>query len=415
MDKRVPIQVFSETGILRGVITHRPGLEVENMTPGNAEKALYSDILNLKVANKEYADFHKALSMHAQTYEVQDLFSDILEEESTKESLVRQICKLESKESLIDYLLELPANELARQLFEGVVIKRDSLTNFLEQDRYALSPLPNFYFMRDASMSVWNEVLIGKMANQVRDRESLIMKSIFDHHKVLKNGVINPLDAKHQDPLKMTVEGGDVQIANENTLCIGMGSRTTSQSIDYLIEHFKQSREDFNIIVQELPHKPESFIHLDMVFTFLNSNEVMAYEPIMLRPNSHHTILIQIRSGKATFTYKSTILEALKECGMDMQPLLCGGKDEWSQEREQWHSGCNFFSVAPGKIFGYGRNVHTMEELSAHGYAILPAADVAQGKINIADYKKYCVAIEGSELARGGGGCRCMTMPIYRD
>jgi len=39
--------VHSEIGKLEGVIIHTPGSEVENMTPENAERALYSDILTI--------------------------------------------------------------------------------------------------------------------------------------------------------------------------------------------------------------------------------------------------------------------------------------------------------------------------------------------------------------------------------
>ena len=45
----------SEIGKLQGVIIHTPGPEVENMTPTNAERALYSDILNLSVAREEFS------------------------------------------------------------------------------------------------------------------------------------------------------------------------------------------------------------------------------------------------------------------------------------------------------------------------------------------------------------------------
>ena len=41
--------INSEIGKLEGVIIHTPGPEVENMTPENAERALYSDILNLSI------------------------------------------------------------------------------------------------------------------------------------------------------------------------------------------------------------------------------------------------------------------------------------------------------------------------------------------------------------------------------
>lgn len=51
------INVHSEIGKLEGVIIHLPGAEVENMTPENAERALYSDILNLSVALPEYNNF----------------------------------------------------------------------------------------------------------------------------------------------------------------------------------------------------------------------------------------------------------------------------------------------------------------------------------------------------------------------
>ena len=57
------VNVTSEIGKVKGVIIHTPGKEVENMTPRNAERALYSDILNLSVIDREYSSFkiHKGL------------------------------------------------------------------------------------------------------------------------------------------------------------------------------------------------------------------------------------------------------------------------------------------------------------------------------------------------------------------
>lgn len=72
------------------------------------------------------------------------------------------------------------------------------------------------------------------------------------------------------------------------------------------------------------------------------------------------------------------------------------------------------FALGPGKVIGYARNVHTIHELNKHGFEVLAAADICSNKVNVNDYKKYVVTLDGNELPRGGGGARCMTMPFAR-
>ena len=425
MSKIVEVNVQSEIGKLNGVILHTPGEEVENMTPENAERALYSDILNLSIARKEYKQLSEVLGKITKTYQVKDLLTNILKDDAIKLEVLNRIEKIEPfiaevtpKGSIKDQLLDEDAENLARLLIEGVEMKRATLTKFLNKDWYDLRPLHNFFFTRDASMSMYNEVLIGRMANAVRDREAIIMQSIFDFTPGFNTKTLS-LNTE-SDPLrKLTIEGGDVQIARDDILVIGNGMRTSTRAIDALMYNFINRNEDKvqHILVQELPHSPESFIHLDMVFTFLDKDKCMVYEPLIMSPGNYQTVHIKIQHGKLiSIRREKTLLHALKKLGMDLEPVYCGGEDEtWNMEREQWHSGANFFCVAPGKVLGYARNNYTVEAMNNVGFEIIRANDVISNKVDLSKYEKYMITIEGSELPRGGGGARCMTMPINRD
>lgn len=409
------VNVTSEIGELKGVIIHTPGTEVENMTPQNVERALYSDILNLSVASEEYAEFSGVLSKLTSTYEVSNLLEEVLTDEKAKFTLVEAICKNESVTGLSERLLTCGTKELSRFLIEGVPIVYDSLTNYLSIERYSLQPLHNFFFTRDAAITIRDSVLIAKMSSNVRLRESIIMETIFNHHPKLKSKTINPLNSLKYLP-DIKIEGGDLLVARQDILLSGIGTRTSTQGIDFLIDHFKERKEKQHIIVQELPDSPESFIHLDMVFTFLDKDSCMIYEPVVLNKHDYQTVHIIIDGGKVTIFEEDNIITALDKLGIHLQPLLCGGsKDSWVQEREQWHSGANFFAVAPGKVMGYARNSYTIEELNKNGFAVLPADEIISGKINPDDYNKFVVTVIGDELSRGGGGCRCMTMPVLRE
>lgn len=424
MTKYVEVDVRSEIGELEGVILHTPGSEVENMTPENAERALYSDILNLAVARDEYKQLSGVLGEIAETYQVKDLLANVLADEKAKEAIIDKVCAMEphigvkgNTYCVKDFLLDQAPKDLASLLIEGVPLKRDNLTKFLSKERYAMRPLHNFFFTRDASMSVQNEVLIGKMANSVRDRESLIMQAIFDYTPGFKAKTVNPIESSIMDP-KCMIEGGDVLIARDDILIIGNGTRTTTEGIDFILAQLLSQKEQKqrHILVQELPSHPESFIHLDMVFTLLDLDKCMVYEPLIIRPNKYQTVHITIENGKVlNIKRENNLLQALKKLGMDLKPIYCGGNgDPWNQEREQWHSGANFFAVGPGKVVGYGRNIHTMEEMNKNGFEILRAKDIIRHKIELSDYDKYVITLEGSELPRGGGGARCMTMPVRR-
>lgn len=414
-NEKIEIQVSSEIGRLEALIMHTPGKEVENMTPENASKALYSDILNLPAAREEYREFRGAVEKHARVFELKDLLTDILQIQEAKQRIIDDIFKYEKVDESRDYLMSTASEDLATMLLEGVVEKKNTLTKFFDDRLYSIRPLHNFFYMRDAAMAVNNSVLIGQMKSEVRDRESRIMAAIFDYHPKFVTDTVKTYNDGFFDP-DVSIEGGDLLVVREDILLIGTGPRTTSQGIDFILDYLRQYGPNKHIIVQELPHKPESFIHLDMVFTILDRDRYMMYEPIILEPNKYRTVHIHVINGKVKINTVENIPTILKELGIDMQAIRCGGSDDpRNQDREQWHSGANFFALGPGKVIGYERNEHTIEEMSKHGFEIIKAEDINSGKTDLNDYNKYCITIKGSELSRGGGGARCMTMPIRRE
>ncbi|MBR5831793.1 MAG: arginine deiminase [Bacteroidales bacterium] len=406
------VQVNSEIGRLNAVLLHRPGIEIERMTPENAAKALYSDILNKSIVDKEYNRFATVLSKWTKAYFVVDLLEEILKDETVKNNLVEQSCKLDGCEFLKEELLLHTPSQLAKELIEGFAYRQAVDPDKYQEDRYILKPLYNLFFTRDASSTVFNRVLIHNMSTDVREREILIYNAIFTNYfgceTLSTRGYA--MDAR--------TEGGDVLIAREDTLFIGNGGRTNTKGIQYLAETFAKERSKFNILVQELPQSPESFIHLDMVFTFLGTHQCMAYEPLIMK-NSYYsqykTTYIAIDNGKITYHEKPNFIIGARDLGFDLNPVFCGGADYWNQQREQWHSGANFFALGEGKVIGYQRNTNTIEAMDKAGFAVLDADDICQGKVDMNDYEKFVATFAASELPRGGGGARCMTMPINRN
>ena len=302
------VHVDSETGRLRAVLLHRPGVEIERMTPLNAAEALYSDILYKDNVDFEYGLFQGVLERWApQVYYVEDILSETLRDPAIRSRMVRE--SVPEGSPLAELLLGLAPEELVKVLIEGY---EDPSWDGLSERRYLLNPLYNLFFTRDASSTVYDRVLLNSMRFEARKRETTVFETVFHDYFGVET-----LNAMSWDPEART-EGGDVQIAAPDVLLLGNGSRTNARGIAYLTQQFAKERGRFHFIVQDLPFSPESFIHLDMVFTFLGRHECMAFEPMLKKQGlfaGKSTTLVGIDNGKVSYTPIGNIVEGLRRLG----------------------------------------------------------------------------------------------------
>jgi len=416
------LNVTSEIGRLKSVLVHLPGREIDVMIPPMMNQLLFDDILYGQVAREEHRRFQQLIRFIApEVIEVQDLLEEVLESEEVRRRIIRDLARRRIfGRKLASELLERPPAILAQTLIGGIPHERDGKG---ELPTFDLLPVPNYFFMRDPQVVIGDGVVICGMATQARRRESLLSKYVFAHHPLFRgSGCWTDFMAGDDIPgprRTPTIEGGDILVASRELLLVGVTERTNRAGVRQLATSLREAGSAVKtIIVVELPRQ-RSFMHLDTVFTFTSRNECLIYPPVILPGGSQAATVTTIDLTVKSISYKpqKSLLGALKKHGFDLDPIYCGGRSAVDQQREQWTDGANAFTLAPGIILLYERNVRTAEELAAHGYHIVYEDDLLLGRTELETWTdtKYAIQMAGHELSRARGGPRCMTMPLDRE
>lgn len=407
-----PLHITSEIGKLKTVLLHRPGEELENLVPDYLTDLLFDDIPHLEVAQKEHDAFAQVLrDRGVEVLYLDELVTEALADPSVRHEFIVEMVAASKQEgrrvsdALVAYLEQMDTRAMVRKIMAGV--RKDELPlpeehqqqlhSMVEKSAYPfyLDPMPNLYFTRDPAATIGNGLTINRMHWPARRRESLFMQYIINHHPRFAGQDIPVWSGRNQ---RFSIEGGDELVLSHDTMAIGISERTTAEAIETMATKLFAGSDFKRVIALEIP-KSHAFMHLDTVFTMIDYDKFTIH-PEIRDANGHLNIYIldKVEGSRYPKITKERDLEKVLREALHKESITlieCGNGDPIAAAREQWNDGSNTLAIAPGVVVTYDRNYVTNQALREAGLEVIEVA--------------------GSELGRGRGGPRCMSMPLVRE
>ena len=401
------IHNFSEIGKLNKVLLHKPGLELEALTPTTMERLLFDDIPFLKIAQEEHDIFTKILEDNGvEVIFYVDETAKALADAKIRTQFINEFLDLSDvkaaglRESIIEFLMSMEPDKMVAKLIAGVK-KTDlrhheevtSLYDIIENDYpFVSDPMPNLYFTRDPGACVGNGLNLHHMSTLARRREALFLKYMFKYDRDFATEDNKLWYDIYED---YSIEGGDVLVLSKDVVAIGLSQRTTVDGIERFAKNLLPNSDYKKILVFDIP-KSRAFMHLDTVFTMIDYDKFTIH-PEIEGPLSVYEITLGANNELKFNAVKEELNNVLaRELNLPAVDFIrCGGGDMMASQREQWNDGSNTLCIAPGTVVTYERNYVSNELMEKKGIKVL--------------------TMPSSELSRGRGGPRCMSCPVNRD
>lgn len=401
------LNIRSEVGPLKTILLHRPSRELEQLIPKYLDEMLFEDIPYLAQMQVEHDFFAKTLrDRGVEVLYFEELLTDILKDEDVRKNLIDEVVarllinSADLKRSIKEFLSGKEPQQLASSLLAGLAKteihqqgQENKLSFYIKDDYpFYLDPLPNLYFARDYGTVIGSRLSVNSMKAEARQRESLLLQHIaLNHERFTSNNV--KLWHEYNEP--ESIEGGDILILSESVVAVGCSARTSAEGIEILAERlFREDDRVKEVLVVQIPFT-RAYMHLDTVFTMVDYDKFTIFPGVAERLNLFS--LKPAAGGGMKVEPKTDLKKTLcASLGIPAVNLIeTGGGDALTAEREQWNDSTNTLAIAPGTVVTYRRNIVSNDILSKNGVEV--------------------VEIPGSELVRGRGGPRCMSMPLHRD
>ena len=391
----------SEVGTLRAVILHRPGPELQRLTPRNNDSLLFDGLPWVTRAQEEHDAFVELLrSRGVEVMLLAELLTEALQSGAARMQGIAAAVDARRlghplAQELSQHLRELQPAALAHVLIAGMTFTELPFNDSAEVSLvrhmhhgadFVIDPLPNLLFTRDSSFWIGPKVAITSLALPARVRETSLTDIIYAHHPRF-TGVRRAYES-HTAP----VEGGDVLLLAPGVVAVGVGERTTPAGAEALARSLFD--DDLAHTVLAVPIEQErAQMHLDTVCTMVDVDAVVMYPNIV---DTLTAFTIKRTPDGVRITDAMPFLEAAANAmEIDRLRVIGTGLDPVTAEREQWDDGNNTLALAPGVVVAYERNTETNWRMEEAGVEVL--------------------RISASELGTGRGGPRCMTCPAARD